>query len=137
MWRAGVTEVDIDSRVRWVRTGITLRAGRTYRLTAAGTWTDKAKSCGPEGYPSRDYPDRATRWFLRCFWWTRRKRCAPWLALIGALDSDRRKRFVIGTAKTFTAPADGELLCFANDAYTAYGNNCGSVRLNVLAEPQA
>ena len=132
-----MTEVDIDSQVRWVRTGITLRAGRTYRLTAGGTWKDKAKSCGPDGYASREYPDRATRWFLRCFWWTRRKRRAPWLALIGALDSDRRTRFVIGTAATFTPPTDGELLCFANDACTAYGNNRGSVRLTVSEQPEA
>jgi hypothetical protein len=131
-----VTTVDIDSRLRWVRTGIVLRAGRTYRMTADGTWHDKAKACGPEGYASREYPDRLTRLFLRCVWWTRRKRRAPWLALVGVLDAERSTRFVIGRAATFTPRVDGELLCFANDAWTAYRNNCGVVQLTVVDDDE-
>jgi hypothetical protein len=114
-----------------VRTGIRMRAGSTYRLTASGEWTDLAKSCGPDGYVSREYPNKFAGFLLRLVEWTRRVRHANWFALIGAVDSDRRNKFVIGREARITARSDGELLCFANDFWLAYGNNSGSVDLVV------
>lgn len=123
--------MEIDSTKRWVRTGVHLRAGSTYRLTANGTWTDLAMTCGPEGYASRDYPNKIASWFLRAMEWTRRVRGANWFALIGVVQSDRRRKFVIGRSAVITPRRDGELLCFANDFLLAYGNNSGSVNLEV------
>ena len=114
-----------------MRTGIQMRAGTTYRLTASGEWTDLNKSCGPDGYASCEYPDRVAAGLLRLVEWTRRVRHANWFALIGAVDSDRRNKFVIGRHALIAARRDGELLCFANDAWFAYGNNSGSIDLVV------
>jgi hypothetical protein len=121
----------IDARQRWVRTGIVLQAGRTYRLTAQGEWRDKDKRCGPDGYPSCEYPKRLTAWLLGMMEWTRRVPDANWLALIGALDSHRSMKFVIGSGTAISPQRDGELLCFANDCVLTYGNNSGSVDLEV------
>lgn len=121
----------IDSTKRWVRTGVQMRAGCTYRLTASGKWTDLGMTCGPEGYASHDYPNKIASRVLRIVEWTRRVRQANWFALIGAVDSDRRRKFVIGRAASVTPMRDGELLCFANDFWFAYLNNRGSVDLNV------
>ena len=126
-----LTRVKVDSRKRWVRTGVQLRAGCTYRLTADGVWTDLAMTCGPEGYASRDYPHKLASLFLRLMEWTRRVRQAHWFALVGVVDSDRRRKFVIGRAASVTPRRDGELLCFANDFWLAYVNNSGSVDLKV------
>ena len=39
--------------------------------------------------------------------------------------------FLVGKNKTFTAPATGELVCFANDAMGLYWNNEGRINVTV------
>ena len=39
----------------------------------------------------------------------------------------------IGTHATVTAPANGELFCYANDMSTFYWNNKGSISLDIRA----
>jgi len=80
------------------------------------------------------------------FWWTRREEHLEWFCLVGlvannvpaprAHDDQKIERlphevFKIGDGVTFTPSASGYLYCFANDAWHAYDNNRGSVRLTV------
>jgi hypothetical protein len=114
----------IASRTHWVRTGIQLRRGLDYRFEATGRWTDLIYRCDADGYQSKN-------WVLGLFERARRVPAAPWFALIGALDSDRANRFVIGTQTTYQPVGDGELLCFANDLWLMYFNNHGTIELQV------
>jgi hypothetical protein len=114
----------IEAREHWNTTGITLRKGEVYSVTASGEWHDAGKVCDAGGWVS----DSALIRDLEHF---RRVRDANWFALIGAFDKDRRTEFVIGASTQFTADRDGELTCFANDAPFMYWNNKGSVEIRV------
>lgn len=77
------------------------------------------------------------------FWATKREEAMPWFALVGVvangLGVDQNKQLI--PHKTFKIGAKctlrlgkgeaGYLYCFANDAWAAYGNNKGSVSLDV------
>ncbi|ABC90769.1 hypothetical conserved protein [Rhizobium etli CFN 42] len=79
------------------------------------------------------------------FWYTRRQEDAKWFSLVGVVangvfptaDSDEKPNysphevFMIGDKASFTPAKSGYLYAFANDAWQAYGNNRGSVRLTV------
>jgi len=119
----------IPAKDKWVNTGIDLVAGRTYTLSAHGTWTDRRMSCGPQGYHSLAYPNRLVAFLLLAASPTRRLPNTRWFALVGAIA--KRHRFVIGAGRTFVPTHDGPLWCFANDTWTAYGNNIGFVELTV------
>nr|WP_325262189.1 DUF2235 domain-containing protein [uncultured Rhizobium sp.] len=86
------------------------------------------------------------------FWWTRREEELPWFSLIGVIANDvpppaqqqtpkngilklPHEVFLIRSKAKFTPKGDGYLYCFANDAWGAYGNNRGSVRLTVASSP--
>jgi hypothetical protein len=52
--------------------------------------------------------------------------------LTGAIDADPGTAFRIGAAlNSYRPDRSGELTCFANDVWLAYGNNSGSVQLTV------
>ncbi|WP_377298043.1 DUF2235 domain-containing protein [Rhizobium sp. SGZ-381] len=79
------------------------------------------------------------------FWYTKRQEAMPWFALIGLVangvhvppagtkvpDFPTHEVFLIGNAAQFTPSRSGYLYAFANDAWQAYDNNAGSVRLTV------
>jgi hypothetical protein len=52
-----------------------------------------------------------------------------WYSLIGAVD--RAELFRIGSGCDYTPRRDGELACFANDAWFKYGNNRGRLAVSV------
>ena len=54
---------------------------------------------------------------------------AEWYSLIGAID--RAELFRIGSGRDYTPQRDGELACFANDAWFKYGNNRGRLVVSV------
>ena len=112
----------IHARRKWNATGYVLQAGRVYRLRARGTWQDWFIPCGPDGF---------SRAHLRWFEWMRRQPKANWFALIGSIEKSKRDTFVIGSDLRLTAPATGQLYCYANDVPLAYCNNRGYVELDV------
>lgn len=86
------------------------------------------------------------------FWYTKREEEMPWFALVGVVangvmpqptatdDQDRpvfppHEVFLIGDGAEFTPSQGGYLYGFANDAWQAYDNNHGSVRLTVTRLP--
>jgi hypothetical protein len=79
------------------------------------------------------------------FWLTKREESIGWFVLTGMVANDylpdatpKHKNdflphevFYIGERQVFTPKASGYLYAFANDAWQAYGNNRGSVKLTV------
>ncbi len=115
----------ICARTRWNRTGIRLDSTRQYRMAATGDWFDRKLSYGPEGGPAKSS-------FQRPFAWLRRRRHDPWFVLVGAVDARNATAFIIGRQlAAFSPSSSGELTCYANDVWLAYGNNSGSVTLKV------
>lgn len=114
----------VRARVFWNETGIRLTAGEHYLMTATGQWVDFYLKHGPDGGPS---PNAR----MRAFEPKRRLPHENWFVLAGALDSDPGTAFAIGSHREYTAPASGQLTCFANDVEGYYWNNWGSVLLTV------
>lgn len=80
------------------------------------------------------------------FWWTKREEELDWFCLVGLVANDvpapkkdekqeierlPHQVFKIGDKTSFKPQKSGYLYCFANDAWHAYENNRGSVRLTV------
>lgn len=157
-------EFDVYAADPWNRTGLHLRAGRRYRFRASGRWLDRNAPCGPEGMDDGVFhPDEIAQSLSSALGWgesltrmltgnegvefrfTRRRDDLPWFCLCGAVanggiadDSGKTRphqSFMIGEGVTFEPEADGYLYCFANDAWSFYGNNRGSVHVTVEALP--
>jgi PA-IL-like protein len=124
--------VCVDARHRWNHTGIFADAGKRYCFTVSpdAKWFDWKITSGPEGY---------TRWFLlpfRLFLRVRRGLNGParFFSLIATIGESTEYAFVIGYRYTMEAPISGEIVCFANDAPWAYGNNSGSLEVAITPE---
>jgi hypothetical protein len=117
--------VTVYARKRYNRTGIQLMAGRRYSMTASGEWFDREFPYGPDGGPAGNF-------FQKIFEWARRRRTEPWFVLTGTIDEDNATAFRIGSElEGYKATKSGELTCYANDVWLAYGNNSGSVSMSV------
>lgn len=128
---------DVSARPKWNHTGFAVRRGECYQLTAIGTWKDLHIVCGPGGYSTASAPWES-KWLLFLAQPFRRIVDANWCALIVTVGEDDATAVNVfanqrgeSLSATWTAPADGELCCFANDHPWTYGNNSGSVELVV------
>ena len=103
-------------------TGIALEQGVMYRMTVIEIegWQDGHVPCDAGGHDI---------WYLKLARFKRRVPEANWLALMGSINGE--EPFLIGMRTTYTATRDGQLVCFANDAGFAYGNNKGWLKLQV------
>lgn len=158
---AGQTvEFDVYAAEPWNFTGLYLREGQRYRFRASGRWVDRNTVCGPLGTPAGGFdPDDVARSISSFLSWgeemirifsdhdtaelrlTRRRDDLPWFCLCGALANggiagggDRARpheSFYIGDGIDHIPRADGYLYCFANDAWSFYENNRGSVRVTI------
>lgn len=151
--------VDVVARDPWNWTGIYLEAGE-YRFTATGQWVDLNIPSGPAGTTgwSRYRPREAgrllgtligqgerlfrrlTRNPMANFILTRRDEGMPWFALIGVVANDAtpvggdqalHEHIPIGAGTSHQVSRPGYLYAFANDAWSFYGNNHGSVALRI------
>jgi hypothetical protein len=119
------TTVQICAKERWNHTKFQLTKGKLYNFSANGKWFDAGLEYGPEGGPAKS-PVQSI------FEWAKRRRGEPWFSLTGAVNSDMKTAFRIGSSKSGYVPAmDGELTCFANDVFWAYSNNSGCIELTV------
>ena len=116
----------IEAKEKWNDTGYRLSKGKNYRFTASGKWIDWCIETDANGY---------SRWWLYLAVLLRRVPKARWFSLIGAIDRRPRTQFDIGRLirenRVYRAKISGELSCFANDVGFAYGNNKGSIELEV------
>lgn len=98
------------------RTGIVLRSGGEYEITASGTW------CGgstPAGRPGAS-------WLRRCTGWLRRSPERPRSELTGRVGA---RTFPIGEGCRHVAAADGELVCWASGGGARHAAGALDVRV--------
>ena len=121
----------IEACLPWNHTNITLEQGKRYRVKVppGQQCRDASCKCGPDGYTSLLVA--AFTPFLR----VRRAhgRKARFFTLIGTIGESIKHAFIIGNGTDFTATANGELVCFANDVPWAYFNNRDSIK--IMIEP--
>jgi hypothetical protein len=148
------SEVRVRARDRWGRSGVYLHSDGLYSFKAVGDWIDGAPNDGPGGIMANadgalpGFHIKKVGYILGAAWpvsrwWGRRYKPAAWFALIGVVangagvDNDTKmtkdhETFLIGQSKTgFSPNGSGYLYCFANDAWTRYGNNKGTLRLTI------
>lgn len=154
------TTCAVFAREPWNATGLFLEAGQSYRLEAEGEWLDASIHAGPEGaypgfhigklaYALSAVPGALQRRKRRrsgdagaITRGARREQDMPWFALVGALANGAgvdpvtqvlcpHQSFLIGKGCTLTPERSGYLYAFANDVWSFYGNNKGSLRLTV------
>ncbi|MET8878316.1 DUF2235 domain-containing protein [Nocardia sp. NPDC004604] len=151
--------VSVSARDPWNWTGLYLEPG-DYTFAATGQWTDLDIPCGPAGttgwhsfHPGEIFHAASTligqgeRIFRRItrnpranFLLTRRDESMPWMSLIGVVANDAipcegaqalPECIAIGAGTNHRIFRPGYLYAFANDAWSFYGNNRGSVQLEV------
>jgi hypothetical protein len=151
--------VSVSARDPWNWTGLYLEAG-DYTFAAAGRWMDLNTPSGPAGTTGwhRFRPgevlrlastlvgqgerlfQRVTRNPRANFLLTRRDEGMPWMSLIGVVANDAiplegaqalHQRIAIGAGTNHRICRSGYLYAFANDAWSFYDNNRGSVQLEV------
>lgn len=110
-------------------THIDIQAGKTYSFNASGIWVDKnPPGVTADGVEHPGFPRNAVG-FLK------KMHQENWMALIGRIDSG--DWFLIGSQATISNLPAGRLYCCANDAPGFYGNNQGTLRLDVEVVPAA
>lgn len=151
---------DVFAAKHWNHTGIFLREGTEYHFKATGEWMDKDIASTADGtndgkfVPSEIFhlAGKAVGWTEGIyqqlfdarkaeFWGSLRYGNTDWFALVGVIangagtdDDWNQEQFIIGSERDFRPKKSGYLYCFANDAWLAYENNRGSVRLTVSVD---
>lgn len=122
--------VRVDAQCRWNRTGVLLRPGERYDLSAVivEPWVDSRPPeadlrTGWRGFPGAILGPIASS--------LARYRWAPMYALIGAEGQNPGSFFIAGGKGSHTAKSENELLLFANDWPSRYGNNSGCLELTI------
>ena len=119
------TTSPIYAAEKWNESGLILNAGTCYRFVLA----EKIRCLADGGIPLTNL-DGWDRWFLAPLGFLKRSPGKPFFSLIGSIDKHHRFRIQEGTV--FQAPVYGRLVCYFNDWFFMYRNNCGSVRLLVI-----
>jgi hypothetical protein len=150
--------VEISAAAPWNETGLYLRAG-DYIFAARGEWEDNDIWSGPGGTrgAGRFSPRAFPRTLLSAIGeveklyrrlpakkeaylpLARREVNAPWMSLVGVVANDAiavnasraHEHIAIGGRDEHHVIKDGYFYAFANDAWGSYGNNHGSVHLEV------
>jgi len=126
------TEIIVPASERWFHTGFRLAQSASYRITVprGQVWTDWWVENDPNGHAT--LLQKPLRPYLR-FPPSRDPR-ADFFTLIGTIGESLEHAFVIGAGPCdFQAPISGELVCFANDLWSFYWNNRGSMRLTIVS----
>ncbi len=153
-----------SARPRWNATGLYIEKGGHYHVTARGEWLDAAIPATANGARNGSFLGKlayglaavpeALRSGLRRIErlakadvpFTRRVQEAPWFALIGAIASGQgasengtgvedHDMVRLGEDMSFVARQSGYLYLFANDAWHLYGNNAGTLAVEIRRLP--
>lgn len=123
----------VDSAKMSNATGLCLQAGAHYEFSVApgATWCDAKIQTDANGWTACD-ARRIVRPLIRAAEPNRRCPEANWFELIGSIEGASCFRIGCrGTGWTLTPQRDGQLIAFANDVPTRYGNNRGSIWVTV------
>ena len=121
------TEVSVPACCYWVETGLRVEKGRAYRVEPVDFST--VNDWGLEVRDLEGWPPGVLRVLATPIFWTRRRACEPWFAVIATVD--RRHPVRLRADRAYVAPATGKLVCYFNDAPFAYWNNHGTARLRL------
>lgn len=115
-------QIEIFSNEYWSSKKINTTAGQKYRIWSEPSqfWKDWLTKTSPEGFFN-----------ILSYIAGQRVKGAKCFCLCGAYDKQESTGFAIGKVKEFDAQG-GELSFFANDTKWAYGNNKGSIIINVI-----
>lgn len=114
--------VKILAKSKWNSTQLEIVQGEEYEFIAIGKWTDLLITKDADGY---------TNSYMRLFDNRKRAKQFLWFALVGALDKNEDKYFLIGKNNSILFNEAGMLYCFANDAEGFYWNNFGHLTLQI------
>jgi hypothetical protein len=113
------TSVSLVPASSWTPTGLTVREGACYRITATGSCTDKSgESFGPDGAAQEEAQDRNLLGPL------------PRRMLVGRIQ-DSRYTIPVGAGLTFVAPWTGELSFRVNEEPSPSEKLTGSMRVTL------
>lgn len=122
--------ITIASASYYNPTGVLLAPGETYEIAADDSrWVDWHLASSADGRIEPSLMQSMAHWALRC-------KQGRWFQLIGAIGRSDSNLFPIGmhaawTYKGQSGDAEPELCLFANDAWFAYLNNHGSVKVTI------
>jgi len=127
-------QVTADSERWWDPAGgkdpISLIAGQSYLIQAAGTWYDDTIACGPEGYDLSVIPPWK-RPLFKIFSGLRPLDTGDrWYMLLGRIGSGG-PAFEIGKSVMFIAKLSGILYLTVNDIHLMYYNNKGTLQVEI------
>lgn len=128
--RAKATQLKVPSECYWVETGIKVEKGRRYRVEVVDM--SEVKDWFLPVRNLRGWPLWAELLYSPLFW-TRRQPFEPWFAVIATVNRRCSQRLREG--ELYIAPTDGQLVCYFNDAFFAYGNNYGTAELRFVPLP--
>lgn len=117
--------VIIDSALEWQDAEIEIEANQSYRFDASGRWVDFFIPTDADGFKGRLLMPKDENKIAPGF---------NWLALVGRLDSDPEKIFLLGTRNNINFNNSGTLKCIANDMKKGgfyRKNNWGKVTLTI------
>jgi hypothetical protein len=119
-------------------TGIKLPSGSSlvFKVRAGQKWYDAEIECGPEGWDAdKEIENRVYRWGVKLSERRRRYPEAEWFELTACLNKDLATCFKVlnhtTKAKKYLMTQAGSLYLFANDLKSKYGNNRGSLTVEV------
>ncbi len=118
-------EVIVIAGERYNDLGLDVEPGDRYVFTvlACEDWRDASIPATPDGIEGN--------WLMRLLSPFKRMRDEGYLALVGAVGMDDSNLFLIGSHSEHTFKTAGRLHAFANDVPGFYGNNHGTVRLQI------
>lgn len=120
--------VNIAAACLWNRSGVFVEAGHriAFRVVEVSDWRDSSIMATPDGQIN-------VPWFLNNRLARRllRHREAEWYELVGCVGRKLNYAFRVGRSADVTITQPGELFFFANDAPWAYGNNFGTIGLDL------
>lgn len=122
-----VNEIVFDTRDDWKDSGVDVKTGARYVISARGDLRDAAIPTDADGYD---------KWYMSPFKGLRRKPDAEWFQLIGCVGETRANCKALGTkARSWDMPATGRLHFFVNDVTFFYWNNAGVLFVTVTKAP--
>ncbi|MBF0311605.1 MAG: DUF2235 domain-containing protein [Magnetococcales bacterium] len=128
-------EITVESPLLFNRGYVEVQSGETYRFTIDPTqkWQDGGIPCGPDGWRLSDpdvelglkeIPIALSQPF-------RRNPDADWFEVVGVVGDEEGEKVRPLTAGDWKPQTSGELLLFANDLESFYGNNSGQIKVTI------
>ena len=115
-------EIEIMARHKWNPTNIEILAGEEYRFDVTGTRRDIIIKTSADGF---------SNFFMDLYASRKRSKENKWFALMGSLEQNENKLFLIGKENTIEFDESGTFYCLAKDDKHFYWNNFGSVKMKI------